>query len=457
MPKAINVLLVSLHTSTLDSKQFSVNTIFYVYIAYLNILLTYGMETAFFRFYNTEKDKNVVVSTAFISILSTTFIALITMLIFANPIAEFMGFQDPIFFKLMISVAILDTLVVIPFAYLRVTGKSITYTAYKLASILIIAVFNVYFLWYMPQNQSLNWFDPGYEEGYIFVANLIACVFVFLGVLPVMRKFKWAFNRKLLKKMLSYAWPVLVAGIAYITNENMDKLVLEDLVGKSQMGAYAGAYKIGVIMTLYITAFRLGAEPFFFNQAKEKNAPQTYALITKWFSILGTLFLIGIVVFIDPIAGIFLRSEEYFSALGIVPIILAANLFLGIYNNLSIWYKVTDKTKYGMYISSAGAILTVVLLFTTIPKYGYMAAAWTTMFVYGLMMLASYLLGQKQYKIPYDIQKIGLYLILGITMSFVKYYYFPEAILLGIVFILGYLITIFLMERKNVQAIIKRL
>ena len=456
LPKAINVLLVSLYTATLTTSQFSVNTVFYVYIAYLNILLTYGMETAFFRFFSREKNRGEVVSTAFISLFVTTVFALIVLLWFSHPIAHFMGFTDPVFLKMMIGIAILDALVVIPFAYLRVEGKSIQYAGFKIVSILIYAFFNLYFLWYMPKGQNLNWFDPSLKEGYIFLANLIASSFVFIGVLPLMFKVKWSFNWVLWKKMFKYSWPVLVAGIAYTTNENLDKLVLEDLIGPDAMGAYAGAYKIGVMMTLYITAFRLGAEPFFFNQAKEKNATNSYALITKWFSIIGVLFLLSIVVFIHPIASIFLRSPAYFEALDIVPIILAANLFLGIYNNLSIWYKLIDRTKFGMYISIIGALITIFLLFKTIPIYGYIAAAWATFIAYGIMMISSYLLGQKFFKIPYDIAKIGLYLIIGIGASFIHFYYFDKNYYIGSVLILSLALLIFILERKQLKQLVKR-
>ncbi|MGB0778401.1 MAG: polysaccharide biosynthesis C-terminal domain-containing protein [Flavobacteriaceae bacterium] len=461
LPKAVNVFLVSLHTLTLSTSQFSVNTIFYVWIAYLNILLTYGMETAFFRFYNTEKSKDKVISTSFISLLSTTVLALAILLYFSSPIADFMGFSKPIFFQMMITIAILDTLVVIPFAYLRVKGKSLQYAGFKILSIVIYAIFNILFLWYLPQHpessiRTIISFEPSFKEGYIFVANLIASGFIFIALLPIMFKAKWNFDFQLWKKMLVYAWPVLVAGLAYTTNENLDKLVLEDLVGADSMGAYAGAYKIGVMMSLYILAFRLGAEPFFFNQAKEKNAKTNYALITKWFTIVGSLFLLTIVVLIYPIASIFLKSSAYYAALDIVPIILAANLFLGVYNNLSIWYKLTNKTKYGMYISVFGALLTAILLFQTIPAVGYIGAAWATFIAYGAMMLISYFLGRKHYKVPYDLLGIGLYLTIAIAFSFLSFYQFRENYWVGISLILCLCIIIYLREAKELKSLLQR-
>ena len=377
LPKAINVLLVRLHTGTLSTSEYSVNTSFYVWAAYFNIALTYGMETAFFRFFNTEKEKGKVVTTAFISLFTTSLLALATLLFFKNSLAALLGFSNSFYFSLLIWISILDTLVVIPFAYLRVVGKSKKYTLLRVINILIYTFFNLLFLWALPKISEINSsfsesignvYRADFKEGYIFIANLIASAATFLMVLPLLFKFQFSFDKKILKKMLSYSWPIFIAGLAYTTNENLDKLLLEDWLGKSVMGAYAGAYKIGVIMSLFVMAFRLGAEPFFFNHAQDKNAPKTYALILKWFVILGVFFVVIIVGYLDLIAQIFLGDKAYYQALSIVPVILMANLFLGIYNNLSIWYKLTDKTHYGMYISLWGAATTVLLLGLLIPQ-----------------------------------------------------------------------------------------
>ncbi|MFC2110250.1 lipopolysaccharide biosynthesis protein [Bacteroidota bacterium] len=459
MPKAINVLLVKLHTSSLSTSEYSVNTSFYVWAAYFNVLFTYGMETAFFRFFNKEKDKGNVVSTSFISILATSLTALLLLLIYKNEMANFLGFTNPFYFSILVWISILETLIVIPFAYLRVTGKSKKYTLFKLLNIFIYAVFNLFFLWLLPKQTSLtnginNWYNPNFKEGYIFIANLIASAVTFLCVLPLILKFKISFKFSLLKKMLAYSWPVLVAGIAYTTNENLDKLLLEEWLGKSIMGAYAGAYKIGVIMSLFIMAFRLGAEPFFFNHAKEKNAPRTYALILKWFTIIGALFVVFIVGFMNIIAQLFLGSKEYYTALSIVPIILIANLFLGIYNNLSIWYKLTDKTRYGMYFSIFGALVTILLLYLLIPRVGFIGAAWATFAAYGSMLLVSYLFGQKHYPIPYDLKRISVYLGLSISLSSLSYLKFQQNYFVSILFILLFSGIVYLMEIKELKKLL---
>jgi O-antigen/teichoic acid export membrane protein len=256
--------------------------------------------------------------------------------------------------------------------------------------------------------------------------------------------------------MLTYSWPILIAGVAYTTNENLDKLILEDWLGKSTMGAYAGAYKIGVIMSLFIMAFRLGAEPFFFNHAHDKNAPKTYAIILKWFTVIGAAFVLIIVAYMNLIANIFLGSEEYYTALSIVPIILIANLFLGIYNNLSIWYKLTDKTRYGMYISVFGAIITVSLLFLLIPTIGFIGAAWATLGAYGSMMCISYILGQRHYPVPYDIKKIGFYLLLSIGLSSLSFLKFQGNFIVNTILIILFFGIVFLSEKKELSKLISK-
>jgi O-antigen/teichoic acid export membrane protein len=460
LPKAINVLLVGLHTDTLSTGEYSVNTLFYVWIAFLNILLTYGMETAFFRFYNTEKDPSKVLSTSFFSLLISSIVALALLLYFSSEIADFMGFQTELYFQLMISIAIMDAMIIIPFAYLRVQGKSISYAMFRLLNISIYALLNVFFLWYLPnrinagvaQNELFfGLYNPSFKEGYIFIANLVASAFSFLIILPFLGRLKWQFDLGLWKKMLAYAWPVLVAGLAYTINENLDKLFLENRLGGEVMGAYAGAYKIGVIMSLFILAFRLGAEPFFFNKAKDDNAKETYAIITKWFSIVGSLLVLFIVVFIYPIAGIFLKQDSYFQALNIVPIILLANLFLGIYNNLSVWYKVTNKTRFGMYISVIGAFLTIGGLIYLIPVFGYIGAAYATFIAYFCMMLISYLWSKKHYDIPYQKGRIFIYLILSSLFSYLSFYVFKSDLISGIGLILILCLIVLFSEKKDLS------
>lgn len=465
LPRAINIILVKLHTSKLTAEKYAVNTDYYVYAAYFNALLTYGMETAFFRFFSKEKEKGKVVSTSFLSLATTTFLFLVVTLIFSNQISDFFGFSNPLFFKLLIWTTVLDTMVVIPYAYLRVTNRPIRFTIYKVLNILIFAFFNLFFLWFVPYSIQRNialptWILSSYQNNptviFIFIAGTIASASTFLLLLPTLFKFKLQFDKALLIKMLRYSFPILIAGLAYVTNENLDKLLLGDMIGEQQMGIYAACYKLGVFMTLFIMAFRLGAEPFFFNHSEEKNATQTYAKILNWFIITGAFFMIFIVGFIDIFASILLGSDEYFEALMIVPIILLANLLLGIYHNLAIWYKLTDKTRFGMYFSIIGAIITIVLNLVMIPKIGFMASAWATLTAYGVMMVLSYFIGKKHYPVPYNIKKALSYLTVSIAIAFVSFNYFRDNYFVSVVLVLIFGFLIYFNEKKEILTILKR-
>ena len=465
LPRAINIFLVKLHTSTLQADKYAVNTDYYVYAAYFNALLTYGMETAFFRFFSKEKDKGKVVSTSFLSLLFTTLLFLGVTLFYSEGLAHFFGFNTSLFFKLLIWTITLDTLVVIPYAYLRVTNKPIRFTLFKVLNIFIFALLNVFFLWFVPYaienaislpNFIIEYYNSQPKVIHIFVAGTVASATTFLLLFPIVFKFKFIFDILLLKKMLHYSLPIMVGSLAFVTNENLDKLLLGNLVGKEQMGIYAACYKLGVFMTLYIMAFRLGAEPFFFNQADKKNAKETYSKILTWFTILGALFLLIVVVFIDLFATILLGKPEYFKALHIVPIILLANLFLGIYNNLSIWYKLTDKTRFGMYFSIFGAVITILFNIIMIPIIGFIASAWATLITYGCMMMLSYFIGRKHYPVPYQLKKVGLYTLFAVLLSWVSFSFFRGEIWFSISAIFSYFGCIFLLDYKTLKQLLKR-
>lgn len=465
LPRAVNVVLVKLHTTTLGADKYAINTDYYVYAAYFNALLTYGMETAFFRFFSKEKDKGNVVSTSFISLFSSTLLFAVIALFYSDSIALFFGFQNALFFKLLVWTIVLDTMVVVPYAYLRVTNKPVRFTLYKIINIFVFALINVFFLWYVPYAISNDIVLPKLITEYyvsypkvmhIFVAGTVASCISFLLLLPVFFKFKLSFDGKLLKKMLRYSLPIMVGSLAFVTNENLDKLLLGNMIDKHQMGIYAACYKLGVFMNLYIMAFRLGAEPFFFNHSTTKNAKETYAKILTWFTFFGGLFMLTVVVFIDFFASILLGKPEYFEALYIVPIILLANLFLGIYNNLSIWYKLTDKTKFGMSFSVAGAIITIAFNLIMIPKIGFMASALATLIAYGFMMLISYFIGKKHYPVPYHLSKIGMYLIVATGLSGVSFLVFRENYWFSSIALLLFLGLGILNEKKELIRIYKK-
>ena len=456
LPRLINFLLVRLHTDVLPNEGYSENTEFYIVAAFFNVVLTYGLETSFFRFFSKQKEKDKVLSTSLISIITTTFVFGIVLFVFRDAISKTLRINTD-FYNLLVSITLIDTMVVIPFAYLRVTGRPIKFALLKLINVLIIVVLNILLLSITYGSESLRGlFNVSNPVEYIFIANLIASGFILLMVLPYMFKTKFIFDTSIFKQLINYGLPIMVAGLAFVINENLDKWLLPSYEGEYINGAYSACYKLAVFMTLFIQAFRMGAEPFFFNHSDKANAKETYATILKYFTIVGTLGLIIVTVYIDVLRPIFIKKESYLLALDIVPIVLLANLCLGIYHNLSIWYKLTDKTRYGMYISLIGAVITIGFNVVFIPKLGFMACAYATLLAYGLMMLISLGLGRMHYPVPYDFKRIAMYLLGGTLISFLSYYQFDRDILIGTVFLCAFVIAVVLLEKKDLKRILKK-
>jgi O-antigen/teichoic acid export membrane protein len=456
LPRLMNFVLVPLHTHKLDTASYSDNTTFYIYAAFFNVLLTYGMETAFFRFFSKSEEKGKVFSTVFISLVTTTILFLVPVFWFSKELAMIVNLNES-YFNLLVGVLVLDALVVAPFAYLRATGRPIKFTAIKLSNIFVYVLLNFFFLWAIPK---FGFNFPDYDSKdlvkYIFISNLVASITTLLLLSPYFFKTKLQFSFTIFKQLLNYGWPIMIAGLAYVVNENFDKWLLPTILGKDINGAYSGCYKIAVFMTIFIQAFRLGAEPFFFNHAKEKNAKTTYAVIMKYFVICGSIMLVGIVAYLNIFKELIVRDESYWVAIEIVPIVLLANLCLGIYFNLAIWYKLTDKTRFGMYISIIGAVITIAFNYTMIEKIGFMASAWATLLAYSCMMLISYLLGRKHYPVPYDVLKIGGYLIIAIAFSALSYYRFNTNYYVSNVIVLVFLGIIFISEKKELKQLLKK-
>ncbi len=452
----MNFILVPLHTETLGTEKYSDNTVFYVYAAFFNVVLTYGMETAFFRFFSKQEDNGKVYATTFLSLTVTTLIFFALVWALSEPLASFVGLK-PLYFRLLIGVVALDTLVVAPFAYLRATNRPTKFATIKILNIITYVALNFFFLWAIPA-LSIDFpsYDPSDLVVYIFIANLAASIITFFLLSPYFLKLEEGFSLAILKQLLSYGWPIMVAGLAFVVNENLDKLLLKDLIDEDTMGAYAGCYKLAIFMTLFIQAFRLGAEPFFFNHAADNNAKQTYAAILKYFVIVGASGLLFIVIYIDFFKELIIRDEAYWRTLEIVPVVLLANLCLGIYHNLSIWYKLTDQTHYGMYISIFGAMVTIAFNLWMIPIIGFMASAWATLAAYGGMMFVSYFLGRKHYPVPYETKKILGYLSLVVIFSFSSFYFLREQFIPNTLLLFVFLGIAFLIERKELKRILIR-
>jgi len=419
LPRLMNFILVPLHTNTLETSSYSDNTTFYVYAAFFNVLLTYGMETSFFRFFSKTNQKDGVFSTALISLTVTTMLFFAIVFSFDEQLASLVNLNID-YFNLLLGVLVLDTLVVVPFAYLRATGRPIKFAIIKLSNIAIYVLLNFFFLWAIPKF-GIDFFDYDSHDlvKYIFIANLIASIVTLLLLTPYFFKLKFQFSIPIFKQLMQYGWPIMIAGLAYVINENFDKWLLPEMLGKDINGAYSGCYKIAVFMTIFTQGFRLGAEPFFFNHSKEANARETYAEIMKYFVVFGSFMLLFIIAYLDIFKSLLVKDESYWIAIDIVPIVLLANLCLGIYFNLAIWYKLIDKTRYGMYLSIVGAVITIAFNYIMIPKIGFMASAWATLAAYGIMMLLSYYFGQKYYRVPYNLKRISFFLFLAIVFSLI--------------------------------------
>jgi len=461
----ISFLLNPIYTSVLPKQEFADVSIIFAWLVFFNVILSYGMETAFFRFYNSEENKKNVISTATISLFWTSLIFLLVALLNRKTLSNWANVNVE-YITYTIWILVLDALAIIPFSKLRANKKPMVYAVIKIGNVSLNFALNLFFLLLLPQLAKSNpsgffntIFYENFEVGYIFVSSLIASLLTFVVVSPDYFKIKWHFDFSLWKKMIKYGFPILIAGIAFAINEHFDKILLEWLkVPKADIGAYSACYKIGMFMVLFRTAYTLGIEPFFFSHASNENAQQTYATITKYFVIFGSFITLFVIAFVDLFKHLLVPNPDYWDAIKVVPLIVLANFFLGIYTNLSVWYKLIDKTKIGAYISIIGAFVTLVLNFLLIPSISYYGSAIATIAAYGTMMVISYQLGQKKYPIPYDLNKIGSYLGLTILFSAIAFYipYIRENYFIKIGLVLTFLYFIYCSEKQTLLSILKR-
>ncbi|MET0760430.1 MAG: oligosaccharide flippase family protein [Flavobacterium sp.] len=466
LPRMFSFLLVPLYTGLLPKAEYGKVSIIFAYMIFFNVILAYGMETAFFRFYNNETDKKTVVETTTVSIFWTSILFLFGAVLFQNTLAERSGI-DVQYIQYTIWILVLDALVIVPFSKLRAYQKPMVYAAIKIGNVVINLTLSVFFLLFLPKIALSNpdsflgsiYFE-NFQIGYIFIANIIASLATFLVLSPNYFHLKWHFDFDLWKRMMRYGLPILVAGLAFAINEQFDKILLAELlpanIAEAEVGVYSACYKLGLFMVLYRTAYTLGIEPFFFSHASNENAPQTYAMITKYFVIFGSFILLAVIVFADVLKYLMIQDSSYWEAMKVVPLIILANFFLGIYTNLSVWYKLIDKTHIGAYISIIGAIITLGLNFLLIPTMSYYGSAIATIAAYGSMMFISYYFGNKYYPIPYDIKKIGGYLLLSIGFSAISFYGFRENYFVGIPLLILFMYFIYYNEKETLERIIKR-
>lgn len=466
LPRMFSFLLVPLYTNLLPKAEYGKVSIIFAYMIFFNVILAYGMETAFFRFYNKKENKDAVIETTTVSIFWTTIAFLFIALLYRSSLADWSGI-DAQYIGYTIWILALDALVIIPFSKLRATQKPMVYAAIKIGNVLVNLILSVLFLLYLPRivhNNPDGFLSSIYIEnfqiGYIFLANIIASLLTFLALSPNYFLLKWKFDFVLWKQMMRYGLPILVAGIAFAINEQFDKILLAKLlpanIAESEVGVYSACYKLGLFMVLYRTAYTLGIEPFFFSHASDKNAPQTYAMVTKYFVIFGSFILLSVIVFADLFKLLMIQDSSYWVAMKVVPLIILANFFLGIYTNLSVWYKLIDKTHIGAYISIVGALITLVLNYLLIPSMSYYGSAIATIAAYGSMMVISYYLGNKYYPIPYDLKKIGGYLFVSILFSAISFYGFRENYYIGVGLLIVFLYFIYHNEKATLLKIINK-
>ena len=465
-PRIISFILNPLFVYYLpDKSKMGEVSIIFAYLVFFNVVLSYGMETAFFRFYNAETDKKNVISTSTVSLFWSTIGFLVLALLSRSTLASWSDISVE-YITYTIWILTLDALAIIPFSKLRAEKKPVKYATIKMTNVSINLLLNVFFLAFLPKLVAHNpdgflstVYIENFQIGYIFISNLAASFVTLLVLIPNYTGISWKFDVVLWKKMMKYGLPILFAGIAFAINEHFDKILLDWMhVPLSDIGAYSACYKIGMFMVLFRTAYTLGIEPFFFSHASNENAPQTYATITKYFVIFGSFICLFVIAFIDLLKVPLVPRAIYWDAIKVVPLIVLANFFLGIYTNLSVWYKLIDKTRIGAYISLVGAAITLILNWLLIPTMSYYGSAIATIAAYGSMMIISYKMGQKQYPIPYDMTKIFSYLGLTILFSAVSFYipYIRENYFVKIALLTLFLYFIYYSEKVTLLRILKR-
>lgn len=401
-------------------------TNFYAWVALLQVMLTYGMETGFFRFANKEKNPSAVFSTTFISIATTTLLFFLLALAFLKPIAFALGgtAMKPHYLLLMVVILCFDVLGAIPFAKIRFKQRPKWFAFIKMVNVILTILFNLFFFLVCPWLQTkfpeaFAWFDIDKGVDYILISNLAASVVQFLLLTPELRV-KYVFNKELLGRMLRYSFPLLILGVAGILNQTADKIIFPWIYPDKanafiELGIYGQNFKIAIIMVMFTQAFRYAFEPFIFARNREAaDDRKSFSEATKYFIILGLLIFLITTGFIDIIK--YLIPQEYHVGLKVVPIVLMGELFFGVYFNLSLWYKLTDQTKWGAYMSLIGFGITVLINILFIPYFSYMACAWAAFFANLVMMLISYFLGQKNYPIPYNLKSAGYFFLLAFIL-----------------------------------------
>lgn len=421
----LNYLLVPLYTTQLSAASggYGVITNMYAYTALVLVLLTFGMETTFFRFSNKEgEDPQKVYSTILTAVGFTSMVFVALVFTFITPLSNVMGYAEhPSYIWVMAMTVAIDAFQCIPFAYLRHKKKPVKFAALKMLFIVLNILLNLVFFLLLPKlyasypDEIGKIYDPSIGAGYAFYINLACTGMITFCFYKELSGFKYVFDWKLMKRMLGYSWPILVLGIAGILNQAADKILFPYIYkagnAHEQLGIYSAASKIAMIMAMITQAFRYAYEPFVFGKSKDKDNRETYAKAMKFFVIFTLLAFLVVMAYLDILK--YLIGKDYWSGLRVVPIVMAAEIMMGIYFNLSFWYKLIDKTIWGAWFSGIGCAVLIAINLIFVPQYGYIACAWAGFAGYGTAMTLSYFAGQKYYPIKYDIKGMGIYVALA--------------------------------------------
>ena len=435
--KFLNWLLVPLYTYVLQQQSdYGIVTNLYAWTALLLVILTYGMETGFFRFANkAEENPKTVYSTSLIALFTTSLLFAVACVVWRMPIANALGYPTHSEFIALLGIVVaMDAFASIPFAYLRYKKRSLQFAALKLLFVFLNIILNLFFLVLCPKIQDWaiisSWYNPDYGVGYVFVANILATGIQTLCLLPaIVEGFKnehglptsdsrRLFSGDLLKRMLRYSLPLLVLGVCGIMNQTLDRILFPFFYNgadaQAQLGIYGACFKVAMVMMMFTQAFRYAYEPFVFAKHKDRESVEAYADAMKYYIIFSYMILLGMIFYLDLLK--FIIAPSYWEGLKIVPVVLWTYIFQGVYFNLSFWYKLTDKTQWGAYFSIIGVVITFALQAIFVPRIGYMASAASSTVCYLVIMLLSYLIGRKHLEIPYDLRRIGIYTLLVVTL-----------------------------------------
>jgi O-antigen/teichoic acid export membrane protein len=473
--RLLSAILTPLYTRAYLPKVYSIFSTMFSYASIIQAVLSFGMETTFFRYLNKYADKKQqVYNNGFWSIVIITAFFLVLTLPFTHTIAGLIkiGNDTPqsdfeAYIKYFIGILVLDAWCVIPFAKLRADGRPMRYGVIKVVNIVVTVILNLVLIFGIPyliahHLSGWQWCSQWYRQGwvgYVFVSNLVASIITLIMLLPELRRISLDVDKGMFKEMLVYSWPMLIANMSYIVNENFDKILLGKLlpanISEHEVGVYSACARISIFLSLFNQAFRMGAEPFFFSHAKNKNSGHTYARIMDYFVITMCVMFVAVIANIEILKH-YVNNRSYWVGLDVVPPLLFGYVSLGIYMNLSVWYKLSDQTKYGLYISGIGAILTIIINVIFIPRYSYMASAWASLIAYASMMVLSYIWGQKNYPIPYNLKKNLAYIVTSIILVVLSFVVFKRNIFIGNLLLIGFVGITFFNERKDINSILRK-